>query len=48
MNIETDVLDINDVVKDQDRIDKMVIFKLKRQENTFVHFVEIDRDTYME
>lgn len=35
-------IDINEILRDQDKIDKAILFKLKRQENTYVHFVEID------
>jgi hypothetical protein len=35
-------MDINEILRDQDRIDRAVLFKLKHQENTYVHFVEID------
>jgi hypothetical protein len=37
-----DTIDINEIIRDQDKIDRAVLFKLKHQENTFVHFVEID------
>lgn len=35
-------IDINEVLRDQDKIDKAVLYKLKHQENTYVHLVEID------
>lgn len=35
-------IDINEILQDQDKIDRAILFKLKHQENTFVHFVEID------
>lgn len=41
-------IDINEVLRDQDKIDKAIMYKLKHQENTFVHFVEIDnQERYM-
>jgi hypothetical protein len=41
-------LDLSELLLNQDSIDKAMIYKIKRQENTFVHVVEADRkDVYL-